>query len=137
MRQSKFTPNLECVYIVKHPEEHGRIEPEDPWSLRQMGVYHQTSASEAETFIILNPSKSFLKRLKKARSSSDAVTPQDVHMMILSAAMERWRSYISDLANRYYLKVRVSQGIVLLQKLTELRKPVHSCPQQRKKSPVC
>lgn len=102
------TDSKEYAYTIRYPEQHGRDEPLDPWSLRQMGVYHQCHTNGNNTFIVLQPSKPFLKRLKRVTSSKIAVTPQSIQMMALSAAMDNWRWYISDLEERYTKAVRQS-----------------------------
>lgn len=50
----------ESSYLLKHVQEHDRDEPNDPWSLCQMGIYHKASIRTSEnTFIVLNPSNQF------------------------------------------------------------------------------
>ena len=69
--------------------------------MRQMGVYHQSYEGDSNVFIILHPSKPFLKRLKRVTSSKIAITPWGIQMMMLAAAMDNWRCYISELEKRY------------------------------------
>ncbi|KAF2099469.1 hypothetical protein NA57DRAFT_74969 [Rhizodiscina lignyota] len=96
----------EACYLAKQVEEHGRKEEDgvdvDPWSIRKMGVYHKSSSSSGDTFIILNPSVTFRRRLTCMREHGGQISPQALHEMILSCSMENWRWYISDLEKRYF-----------------------------------
>jgi hypothetical protein len=92
---------IETAYIVKLVEEHGRVENADPWSIRQMGVYHQTRGKSGNIFMIINPSKPFLRRLRCMREDPSEISAGALHAMILSCSMENWRWYIMDLEKRY------------------------------------
>jgi hypothetical protein len=70
-----------------------------------MGVYHKISVDGSNTFIVLNPSKSFQRKLKRTKAAADTMTPWVIHMILLSSAMEKWRWHISDLEKRYVVKV--------------------------------
>jgi hypothetical protein len=91
----------ETTYLVKHVEEHGRLESQEPWSIRQMGVYHKSGGSSGDVFIIINPSLPFRRRLKYARENGSRPCSRALHAMILSCTMENWRWYITDLEKRY------------------------------------
>jgi hypothetical protein len=99
---------VETSYLVKHVEEHGRKGPSNPWSVRQMGVYHKANPSAGNIFVILNPSKSFLRRLKQAQQGAGLPGPWELHLMILACAMEKWRWYLSDLERECASMVRSS-----------------------------
>ncbi|KAF2739367.1 hypothetical protein EJ04DRAFT_549088 [Polyplosphaeria fusca] len=103
-QENELSHVAECAYTVKFPEEHGRDEPRDPWSVRQMGVYQQRTKDSGGTTIVLNPSKSFLRRLKRVSSRPAPLTPWEIQVMALSASMEKWRWYISE------LEARVTEG---------------------------
>ena len=92
---------VETTYLVKHVEEHGRLESKEPWSIRQMGVYHKSDGSSGDVFVIINPSLPFRRRLKYVRENGSRPSIRALHAMILSCAMENWRLYISDLEKRY------------------------------------
>jgi hypothetical protein len=133
-RRADFT---ECAYTIKYSEKHGRDEPLDPWSLRQMGIYHQRLGNnDSNVFIVLNPSRPFLKRIKKVVSCKSRVTPESVQMMALSAAMDNWRWYISDLEERYTTAVKCMNLGKILSTLTTCRKPILSFHLSRPTSPV-
>src|SRR4051794_18841422 len=87
----------ELSYIVKHVEEHGRESSDDPWSIRQMGVYHQQDSSlDRNTFIILNPSKTFQRRLRDTQTISGKLPSwEDIHKLLASCSTVAWKRYIS------------------------------------------
>ncbi|KAF2730345.1 hypothetical protein EJ04DRAFT_567846 [Polyplosphaeria fusca] len=87
----------EFCYLIKNVEQHGRENSEEPWSIRQLGVYHRhDSGQETDTFIILNPMTSFQQRLKDAQIKHKTVpTWRDIHMLALSHATWQWRWYLS------------------------------------------
>ena len=73
-----------------------------------MGVYHQRDVwSNADTFIILNPSKTFLQRLKDAQIVSGRLpTWRDIHILAASCATTPWRRYISYMESKLAQLVR-------------------------------
>lgn len=102
--------SLDVSYLVKHAEEHGRSEQENPWSVRQMGVYHQMNAESGDIFIILNPSKTFQRRLKRMQQGKKPTAFWDLHMMLLTCAMEKWRWCATDAERRYVSMVCLQLG---------------------------
>ncbi|MCJ1423434.1 hypothetical protein MMC29_001317 [Sticta canariensis] len=90
----------ESVYLIKHAERHGRKELKNPWSIRQMGVYHKVDNKNGDTFLILNPSNSYRRRLKRVPKSS-VLEPWEIHMMLLTSAMQNWRGCITSLERDY------------------------------------
>ena len=89
-------------------ELHGRVGPSDPWSMRQIGVYHkQDSAHDRHTFIIINPSKPFQKRLKKVIASGRPQW-QDIHNLLHSSVTSRWRKYVDYLDEELEIVVRIA-----------------------------
>lgn len=91
----------EIAYLVKHVEEHGRSELSNPWSIRQMGVYHKKGGPSGDVFIIINPSLPFRQRLKDVKHAQRTPSPGEIHLMIQSCTMEKWRWYISNLEKKY------------------------------------
>ncbi|KAF1839682.1 hypothetical protein BDW02DRAFT_563735 [Decorospora gaudefroyi] len=87
----------EFCYLLKNVERHGREDSEEPWSIRQLGVYHQQDVANGnDTFIILNPVVSFQQRLKDARSKTGRQpTWQDLHILALSHSTWQWRWYLT------------------------------------------
>lgn len=102
---------IEMTYLVKHVEEHGREEISEKWSIRQTGVYHRSCKVYGETFLVLNPSRSLQTRIKEFVTAKKNPAAQDVHAAILSASMENWRWYTSDLEHRYLYMVRPWQRL--------------------------
>lgn len=96
----------EILYLIKHVEMHGRREPKCPWSFRQMGVYHKADSETGDTFLILNPSKSFRHRLRRLHTSSQVSNPSDIHMILLASAMKNWRWCITYLERENEAMVR-------------------------------
>ncbi|KAF2474441.1 uncharacterized protein BDR25DRAFT_122021 [Lindgomyces ingoldianus] len=85
----------ELCYLAKNVEKHGREGSDEPWSIRQLGLYHRHEP-ENDTFIILNPMISFQQRLKDAQAKTGAApTWRDIHMLAISHATWQWRWYLS------------------------------------------
>ncbi|KAH7378819.1 hypothetical protein BKA66DRAFT_466691 [Pyrenochaeta sp. MPI-SDFR-AT-0127] len=87
----------ELCYLLKNVEKHGRDGSDEPWSIRQLGLYHQhDSATGSDTFIILNPMMSFQQRLKDARAKTGLLpTWRDIHNLALSHSTWQWRWYLT------------------------------------------
>lgn len=100
--QSQCSLSVEHCYLLKHAEEHGRDEQDDPWSIRQMGVYYRRDENEDDLFIIINPSKSFQRRLKDARTKSGRQPwPKDIQKLLLSCTALGWRWYVNYLEGQF------------------------------------
>lgn len=97
---------IETLYLIKHVERHEREEPKNPWSLRQMGVYHRTDNETGDTFVILNPSHPFRRLLKHVSKLSLVSNPWKIHMILLTSAMRNWRWCITYLEGDYENMVR-------------------------------
>jgi hypothetical protein len=82
---------------LKIAEKHGRDEPDEPWSIRQIGIYHQhDSGKDIDTFIFLNPVMSLQERLKSAmRNCNQLPDRQDIHNLAFSHSNVGWRWYLS------------------------------------------
>lgn len=106
----------ETAYLIKQVERHGREEG-NPWSIRQMGIYHRSDISSGDVFIIINPTTSLKQRLKQYRQIVSNTSTRALHTIILSCAMENWRFYITDLEKRYLEMV----GFLLLHWRHKLR----------------
>jgi len=95
---SKDASSIELVYLVKHAEEHGREGSTDPWSVRQMALYHRSNTKTGENiFFVINPSRAFQRRLTNVRGEKDALSPWQVHAIMLSSVVDQWRWYIGAL----------------------------------------
>ncbi|KAF8535502.1 hypothetical protein BDD12DRAFT_892640 [Trichophaea hybrida] len=111
----------ELCYLVKHTELHGRSGSHDPWSIRQVGVYHKqelhiSSNQQQDTFIILNPSETILHRLKafkesiQQRGKDSTETWIELQLLVLSSVTEKWKWYISYLEDKF---LKISQKPLL------------------------
>ena len=103
-----FLTKVETTFIIKHVEQHGRREANDPWSIRRMGIYHKHSRDLGDLFIVINPSLALRQRLKMIRTSPHAPSPGDIQIAILSCAMDNWRWYISHTEKRYLDMVSIA-----------------------------
>jgi len=104
----------ETCYLLKIVEQHGRVELEEPWSIRQLGVYHQHDADSGnDTFILLNPMGSFQERLRDVKLSLERhLSPRDIHHLALSHSVWQWRWYLTfweEQLERLIAKAHVSQ----------------------------
>ncbi|KAF8246383.1 hypothetical protein K440DRAFT_685320 [Wilcoxina mikolae CBS 423.85] len=98
--------SFELCYLAKHIEQHGKdpAEHDDPYSLRQMAVYHGYQAlNESHTFVVLNPSLTFQHHLKQARLWDLAGLGdwKNVHIALFYALSYRWREYVNLLEARF------------------------------------
>ena len=91
----------DMTYLVKHVEKHGRNELQDPWSVRQMGIYHKSEPDRGDVFVIVNPSIPFQRRLKQIKMGAEPLRAWEPHMAFLSCAMEKWRWYVTDVEREY------------------------------------
>ncbi|OCL12990.1 hypothetical protein AOQ84DRAFT_385717 [Glonium stellatum] len=99
---STGSTSVEHCYLLKHAEEHGRDEQDDPWSIRQMGVYHRRGENEDDLFIIINPSKSFQRRLKDAQTNSGLQPgPKDIQTLLLSCTTLGWRWHVNYVEGQF------------------------------------
>ncbi|KAF2795498.1 hypothetical protein K505DRAFT_360140 [Melanomma pulvis-pyrius CBS 109.77] len=88
---------LESCYLARTVEQHGREGSDEPWSIRQMGIYHHRDAGTgSNNLIIFNPMKSFQQRLTDAQAQTGVVAgPEDIHILVLSHSTWQWRWYLS------------------------------------------
>ena len=66
-----------------------------------MGVYHKKGGPSGDIFIVINASFPFRQRLKAVKHAQRTPSPGEIHLMIQSCTMEKWRWYISDLEKKY------------------------------------
>lgn len=91
----------ETLYLIKHVERHGREERDDPWSIRQMGIYHKSDQVIGDVFVIFNPARSFQRRLKIVKTQNILPQVEDIHLALLTSVTANWRWYITDLERTY------------------------------------
>ncbi|KIW06545.1 uncharacterized protein PV09_02975 [Verruconis gallopava] len=104
----------ELCFLLKHVEEHGRDEPGDKWSIRQMGVYSCVDNRGPATFVVINPSQTFQQRLKEAKKGCRRpLGSSDVFRLLISCSSTRWRSHINDLEEAFtHLKSKANDAAV-------------------------
>lgn len=102
----------EICYITRAYEKHGRATLKDPWSLRQMAVYHQyDSDTQRSTWILVQP----FKRSKEAflKQFTASKTPHALHKLLMGLSLSDWRWYLNDkrkLINQYNEKALFSSS---------------------------
>jgi hypothetical protein len=86
-------------------EPNGKTPPRDPWSFRQTGVYHKSSAANSvNQVVILHPNseavvQTNLEACEHATNLVLAKHPLNVHLMIVSTYLVHWQDYIESLAS--------------------------------------
>lgn len=91
--------------ILKYPEDNGRGEGADPWSIRQTGVYQRfESETRTSLWILLQPKQqtaadSRIKNLLIANTKGDSFEleeqPPLVGLITLSTYFANWRAYMA------------------------------------------
>lgn len=87
----------ECSYLLRTYERHGRSNLKDPWSLRQMAVFHKYEPRNSRSvWILLQPFHRakyvFLKAFSEEPMSK---YPQALHHIFLAMTMPNWRLYLN------------------------------------------
>ena len=93
----------EMAMVLKYPENNGRTDGADPWSIRQTGVYQSFDVTtKTSIWILINPRQNTAadKRLKDLLSSQDnfpAIEGQLplIGLMVLSTYFGNWRTYMA------------------------------------------
>jgi hypothetical protein len=94
------------AYNVKYVARHGREAPlQDPFSIRETGVYHHWQSVPAKcTWILLNPSETLSERLAEAFTepeNAEALGQIHWHALILLCLSENWRDYVNHLEENF------------------------------------
>jgi hypothetical protein len=85
---------LELCYNVLYMERHGR-NLDDPWSLRQTGVYYQQSVElHPSRWILVNPSTDTKMHLEAFMQEGLLCCSLSAHVEILSWLTANWSDYI-------------------------------------------
>ena len=93
----------EMAMILKYPENNGRTDGADPWSIRQTGVYQSFDVTtKTSIWILINPRQNTAadKRLKDLLSSQDKFPAIEgqlplIGLMVLSTYFGNWRTYMA------------------------------------------
>ncbi|KAI9788754.1 MAG: hypothetical protein M1816_006611 [Peltula sp. TS41687] len=97
--------SYEIGFNIKYVAEHGRSYPNDPYSIRETGVY-QKYCSDTQTcnWIFIQPSDEFRDRLERALVSANDAAPMNqfqIHVLVLLSVSENWRDYINYLEGTF------------------------------------
>jgi len=93
----------ELCYLVKHVEskDDKPAQQLEPYSVRQMAVYHSYNAPcKAHTFILMNPSMTFQLHWKQAQAQRP-MDWMDMHVAVAYAMTCCWREYINFLEAKF------------------------------------
>lgn len=91
------TTQLEVCYGVRYVQEHGRKGEFSPWSLRQFVVYNQTDFVGLSTWVFVSLPDFLQEAFNEYHGEvRDDITrnPFDVHWILLSKAVSKYRSYL-------------------------------------------
>ncbi|KAI1178094.1 hypothetical protein F4777DRAFT_142287 [Nemania sp. FL0916] len=89
---------FDLTYNIRHFELHGR-ELVDPWSCRQMAIYHKFDLkTRISNWILIQPPKKLEKDLKEAVIRVDD-HPMSLHLRCLVVGAVNWRDYLNYLSN--------------------------------------
>ncbi|KAK6337823.1 hypothetical protein TWF696_001302 [Orbilia brochopaga] len=89
----------ELSYVVRYVERHDRS-PQNPWSVRQIGVYQQMIGDEKSIWVLLQPSDNVYHGLRdvlenRATSSTDLQRNSCLlHLDVLESVTSSWGDYI-------------------------------------------
>ncbi|KAK6527506.1 hypothetical protein TWF694_004489 [Orbilia ellipsospora] len=89
----------EISYVIRYVERHDRS-PQNPWSVRQIGVYQQILGLGKSTWVLLQPPDNVYHRLKDSLENR-ATTSKNIpinscllHLDILESVSSSWSDYI-------------------------------------------
>ncbi len=103
---SQLSKTPELCYCIRYVDKNGR-DPAEPWSLRQVGVYQQTSSlSKRSVWILVQPPERLHKQLKLAITGtsrhewSEQNSDMMLHLAVLSVTLSNWDQYIEYLRDK-------------------------------------
>ncbi|KAK3175305.1 hypothetical protein OEA41_002552 [Lepraria neglecta] len=107
---SSLTTKDDLAYQIRYTEENHRS-PDNPWSVRQTGVYHHhSSKNDFDLFILLHPlSESVLERQLLAfdtqshasEIASICKNPYRLHILPFATYLDNWRWYFRFLGEEF------------------------------------
>lgn len=131
---------FDICYQLTYTQENGRTAPDDPWSVRQTGVYHRvfrTPNGYSSTVILLHPTPLAVseaqKRLRQLESSTKRAkliesNPFSVHLNVLACYLHNWQTYLELLVSQFrglrgrIAEIDIDRGRDLDLQTTTLRK---------------
>lgn len=91
----------ECAYVLRFVEFKHRDYGQEPWDLRQSGVYHQYAAnSGSSVWLLISISSRAQARIDtyiEAIGNIQQFNPFEVHLLLLDTAIANWRPYLVHL----------------------------------------
>ena len=89
--------------VLKYPENNGRTDGADPWSIRQTGLYQSFDVTtKTSVWILINPRQNTAadKRVKDWLGSRERFAAIEgqlplVGLMVLSTYFGNWRTYMA------------------------------------------
>ena len=89
--------------VLKYPENNGRTDGADPWSIRQTGLYQSFDVTtKTSVWILINPRQNTAadKRVKDLLGSRERFAAIEgqlplVGLMVLSTYFGNWRTYMA------------------------------------------
>ena len=96
-------PFAETALVLKYPENNGRTDGADPWSIRQTGVYQSFDVkTKTSVWLLINPRQNTaaddrLRDLLGSRKRFSATEEQQplIGLMVLSTYFGNWRTYMA------------------------------------------
>ncbi|KAF1845215.1 uncharacterized protein K460DRAFT_416511 [Cucurbitaria berberidis CBS 394.84] len=102
---SSQNSSYEISYNFKYVVRHGRSLPQDPFSVRQTGVYHKYCANSTTcTWILLQPPEILSERIAKALGCVEESRPTSqfrYHALIFLCLTENLRDYLNYLEDQF------------------------------------
>ena len=91
------------TFVLRFPENNGRNDGTDPWSIRQAGIYQSfNSTTKSVLWILLssrrgNSADGRIRRLLYAQESMSRLQRQPplVGLIVLSTSFTNWRTYMA------------------------------------------
>ncbi|KAH6614309.1 hypothetical protein C7974DRAFT_74101 [Boeremia exigua] len=92
-------------YNIKYVAKHGRKYPNDPFVVRECGVYqHFSSSTQQSSWIFIQASDHFKDRFRRTFQSCSDTLPEKqflLHSMLLLDVSEDWRDYLIYLEEQF------------------------------------
>ncbi|OCL07709.1 hypothetical protein AOQ84DRAFT_440040 [Glonium stellatum] len=102
-RRNNDFHGFECAYVLRYVEFTNRGGGKEPWSPRQMAVYHRykpLARTSCSTWILIGVSERAKMRLDRySRSIPDIqnANPFEIHLIFVDTTLASWAPYIVDL----------------------------------------
>lgn len=114
----------ECAYGLRYVELNHR-DVRKPWSVRQTAMYHKYKIDQGcSTWVIISASKGAelsLDRYIRSSQVLSALSPFEIHLILLDAALANWRPYIIYLTEQIMNQVRRHSRSSLISTFTHIR----------------